>query len=290
MLNPSQNETKKSIILGFGCVGILIITQTSVTMYHANSVKTSFENVVKTHNKKIEAGKIEIEHIETSLIETMKDTVSIIEPEAIEKGLAFKIDFDLPIPEYIYTNPVRLKQILINLIHNTPNMTDKIMNENKENIENKLSGKILLAEDNIDNQRLLQLYISRIGANLTIVANGEEAIKEAQKQHFDLILMDKQMPVMDGMEAVKLLRQAGYKKPIVALTANALQQDRDECMQAGCDDFLPKPINKKKFIAVLSQYLPVSASSTTNPTTQKASEPQPTDTDIPTRTIKTSGR
>ena len=82
--------------------------------------------------------------------------------------------------------------------------------------------------------------------------------------------MDKLMPVMGGMEAVQELRDTGYKKPIVALTANATQQDREECLKAGCDDFLTKPVDVAKFMTILEKYLPAS---TKSDTTQLESAP-----------------
>ena len=105
------------------------------------------------------------------------------------------------------------------------------------------------------------MYIRKTGANVTVVENGQLAIEQALSGQFDLILMDMQMPVMDGIEAVQLLRQQGYSKPIVALTANVMKEDRDRCAKAGCDDFASKPINRALFIEILTRYLPSKAES-----------------------------
>lgn len=118
-----------------------------------------------------------------------------------------------------------------------------------------LRGRVLLAEDSPDNQRLIGHYVRQTGAELAIAHNGKRAVDEALSDHFDLILMDMQMPVMDGVEATRLLRRAGYRGPIVALTANVFRDDRDRCAQAGCTDFLTKPIDRGAFQEVLGKYL-----------------------------------
>ena len=318
---------------------------------------------------KVEAGKIEPEQIDTPLFELVRDIVAITEPEVKEKNLAFRINYNFPLPTNLITDPVRLKQILINVCSNATkftasgyisidinyrlenNMIDFLVSDtgigmskdqqekifdsftqadssttrrfggtglglhlskqfaeilggditvksqrhkgsqftvsiaagniNQDNFVNALperettgpikkqtrkilNGSILLAEDNVDNQRLFNMYISRTGARLVIANNGAEAVDIANNQHFDLILMDKLMPVMGGMEAVQELRDTGYKKPIVALTANATQQDREECLRAGCDDFLTKPVDVAKFMSILEKYLPASTKSDTD--------------------------
>jgi CheY-like chemotaxis protein len=118
-----------------------------------------------------------------------------------------------------------------------------------------LSSKVLLAEDNPDNQRLIALYMRKIGVSVTTVDNGKQALERALDSGFDLILMDVQMPEMNGLEATERLRKAGYTGPIVALTANALKEDRDRCHAAGCNDFLSKPIEKVSFYALVGKYL-----------------------------------
>jgi len=119
----------------------------------------------------------------------------------------------------------------------------------------KLSGRVLLAEDNPDNQKLISMFINKTGADVTIVNNGEEAVKKALLNNYDLILMDMQMPVLDGLEAVKKLRYSGYLKPIVMLTANVVEKNRQICLEAGADDFLSKPIETSMFFRVLNKYL-----------------------------------
>jgi len=123
----------------------------------------------------------------------------------------------------------------------------------------RLKGEILLAEDNPANQELFDLYIRKLGARATIVDNGAQAVDKALIRQFDLILMDMQMPVMSGVEAVQELRRNGYRGPIVALTANSTIEDRNACLWAGCNDFLSKPVDRKRFVDLLGNYLPVAA-------------------------------
>ena len=122
----------------------------------------------------------------------------------------------------------------------------------------QLQGRILLVEDSVDNQQLVSMYVEKTGASLTITENGREGVDTALASKYDLILMDMQMPVMDGVEATATLRKYGYTRPIVSLTANAMLSDRKKCMDAGADDYLLKPVDLKKFYDVLNKYLPQS--------------------------------
>ena len=119
----------------------------------------------------------------------------------------------------------------------------------------KLTGKVLLAEDMDENQRLIAMYLRRTGVDVTIVDDGRKAIDIANQQDFDLILMDSQMPVIDGLEAIRQLRGQGYKKPIVSITANAMAQDKQICLDAGADDYLKKPLELPDFYRVLNHFL-----------------------------------
>ncbi|MCC6229976.1 MAG: PAS domain S-box protein [Phycisphaerales bacterium] len=115
--------------------------------------------------------------------------------------------------------------------------------------------RVLLAEDGEDNQRLFCCFLKRAGAVVTLANNGQEAIERAQQALAEgsppqVLLMDMQMPILDGYEATSRLRAAGYSLPIVALTAHATLTDRQRCLDAGCDDFATKPISARDLIAL----------------------------------------
>ncbi len=118
-----------------------------------------------------------------------------------------------------------------------------------------LAGEVLLAEDGPHNQKLIRAYIEPTGAKLTVVGNGELALEAALSGTFDLVLMDIQMPVMDGTTAITMLRDSGYVTPIVALTANVMSQDIEQYKRIGCDDVVGKPIDTQRLYAVMQRYL-----------------------------------
>lgn len=311
---------------------------------------------------KIEANQLAIESIQVGLADMFSDVCSLIKMQAAEKGLKFNIVYESPVPEEIATDPVRFKQILINLCNNAikftkeGSVTIKVsckQDEQKlvvkvidtgigldkeqmsrlfkpfsqadtstsrqyggtglglhlskqlaeklngslsvesvpdlgscftlmvatgdlsganmlsdcpdiERVEHnhadkqghlQLSGQILLAEDNKDNQRLVSILLKRLGLDYQLANNGEEAMVMATKGDYELILMDVQMPVMDGLSATRKLREHGHTGPIVALTANAMNQEKRECYEAGCNDVCTKPIDFQAFARVLAKYL-----------------------------------
>lgn len=311
---------------------------------------------------KIEANRLAIESISVNLGEVFSDVCSLMRLQAVEKGLQFNIVYESPVPEIITTDPVRFKQVLINLCNNAIKFTreggvsikvscrkleekliikviDTGIGLNKEQLSRlfkpfsqadatttrqyggtglglhlskqlveklggsltvesvpdvgscftlivatgdlsginmlsecpelehieadntgqagnlQLSGKILLAEDNKDNQRLVSILLKRLGLEHQLANNGEEAVEMAANGDYELILMDVQMPVMDGLSATRNLREHGYTGPIVALTANAMNQEKQECFEAGCNDVCTKPIDFQAFATVLARYL-----------------------------------
>ena len=114
--------------------------------------------------------------------------------------------------------------------------------------------KILVAEDNPDNQLLLQLMLHKAQAGCTLVDNGKKAVECALAEDFDLIFMDMQMPVMGGEEATRLIRHAGIETPVIAVTANVMAEDADRYKQAGCQALLAKPIMQADLLAVLAKF------------------------------------
>jgi two-component system, sensor histidine kinase and response regulator len=318
---------------------------------------------------KIESGRLELESIQCSPCQIVSNVAAILGGRITTKGLTFATEYVGPIPETIQTDPVRLQQILINLIGNALKFSDKggirlvtrlIASEQAaprirfevidtgigispeqlarlfqrfsqgetsttrryggtglglaisqrladllggdisvtsepgkgstfaltvdigplagvKMIDNPaeataatqprkevrlptLGGRILLAEDSADNQRLISHILARAGAQVTLADNGQIACDKAlaaldTPEPFDLILMDMQMPVLEGYEATRRLRAAGYAGPIVALTANALTGDREKCLDAGCDYYITKPINRDELLITASDYL-----------------------------------
>lgn len=122
-----------------------------------------------------------------------------------------------------------------------------------------LSGRrILVAEDGADNRRLMEFLLTRAGADVDMAVNGEMACEDVMRaeelsEPYDLILMDMNMPVMDGYDATESLRTDGYERPIIALTASALPENRDRCLEAGCDEFMTKPVDAKVFAHQLEE-------------------------------------
>jgi signal transduction histidine kinase/ActR/RegA family two-component response regulator len=124
----------------------------------------------------------------------------------------------------------------------------------------RLAGTVLLVEDGPDNQRLIELLLRRVGLDVVTAENGQQAIERVQEaktagRRLSLVLMDMQMPVMDGYTATRILRRRGFDAPIVALTAHAMDTERSRCLSAGCDDFATKPIDRARFYALLRRHL-----------------------------------
>lgn len=310
---------------------------------------------------KIDAGALSIETTTFSLLTIVDEIKNLLEPRAVEKGIHLLCECEWPLPRVIQSDPLRLKQILINLIGNAIKFTEKgsvkvqityqqelktliccvsdtgiglttsqisnlfrpfsqadastsrkfggtglgltISNQlvqmlggeihveseygkgakfwfniplqsmhhielidepvhTKAPVSSKknetlptLKGKVLIAEDIRANQRLLEIMLKKTGLEITFVENGLQAIAATRNDSFDLILMDMQMPDMDGYDAATRLRSEGYTVPIVALTANAMKDDINKCIKAGCNVHLGKPFQKDKIFKTLEFFL-----------------------------------
>lgn len=120
--------------------------------------------------------------------------------------------------------------------------------ERKENLKNM---RILLVEDSPDNQVLMQIYLNKEGAFTDIAENGEEGVNKALTGEYDVVLMDMAMPVLSGIEATQRLRQRGYRKPIIALTAHALVEEVERSLRAGCNAHLSKPVSRGELVQAI---------------------------------------
>ncbi len=309
---------------------------------------------------KVESGKMVVEKIEFPLVEFMADFSSLAGLRARENGIIFEFKCESPLPEFIVTDPTRLRQILSNVVGNAIKFTEKgrvelhvtyednrleltvrdtgrgISSEQREHlfqafaqadssttrkyggtglgliltkklsealggefklVESKIGQgstfevvlpiavsqgskfvtsrnvelttakaadsdetnelrdlEVLLVEDSPDNQFLIQRILLKTGAKVTLANNGAEGVGAALQGHFDIVLMDIQMPVMDGHEAVRTLRQKDYPGPIVALTAHAMKEERERAIESGFSHFLTKPIDRKNLIELLRRF------------------------------------
>ncbi len=314
---------------------------------------------------KVEAGQMKVERVSCDLPVLLSEIISLIRPRAAEKGLGFGVTFSGPIPHVIQSDPLRLRQILVNLLGNavkftesgridmrisdeggdgsnivlrvevidtgigmTPHQLERLFlpfTQGDASITRKfggtglgltisrqlarllngdltaisqsgigskftlkieagasagverlegltestlppnsdqriqtnmpLRGRILLVEDGADNQRLLRLQLEAAGASVASAVDGQIAVDLATKQRFDLILMDMQMPVMDGYAATVELRRRGVTLPIIALTAYAMSEDHEKCMASGCTTYLSKPICEETLLRSVHKYL-----------------------------------
>lgn len=158
------------------------------------------------------------------------------------------IDYNINLP--IYGSKI------YNIIADNSNINSRVLDKSFDN--DKFQGRVLVAEDNVNNQMLIEILLKKLGLESTIVSDGEQAIEMYKKEKFDLILMDINMPLMDGISATKeiiALKDSFYDIPIVALTANSIAGDKERYLSEGMDDYLSKPIEFDKLIIILKKYL-----------------------------------
>ena len=156
--------------------------------------------------------------------------------------------------------------------HDRPSSIGKMMPPEIRSTKVRLWGRILLAEDGPDNQLLIGSFLQKQGAEVIIVENGRKAVDavlaaQAAGNPFSIVLMDMQMPILDGYSATSELRQRGWKGPVLALTANVMQGDRQKCVEAGCNDFATKPINRAELIEQIHHLMMADRDAALNPDT-----------------------
>jgi CheY-like chemotaxis protein len=160
---------------------------------------------------------------------------------------------------YVIAKPVRLHTLQDDVL---AVFTKPVTNEQKtepekleENFSLRNPLRILIAEDNLINQKLAVKILTKLGYHPKIANNGREALEMSEREEYDMVLMDVQMPEMDGLEATRIIRSSLSAQPVImAMTANVMQGDRDLCMQAGMDDYISKPINIDELLSHLEKW------------------------------------
>ena len=159
-----------------------------------------------------------------------------------------------------FTKPVRQSELL-NAIMNTRLcvLPQSVVNSAHKDETYAQASRVLVAEDNSVNQLLVLTHLQKLGYKAQAVANGREALAALDMGRWDLVLMDCQMPEMDGFEATQMIRsrEAGSNRhtPVIALTANAMAEDRDRCLRAGMDDYIAKPVKRQDLDKMLQVWL-----------------------------------
>jgi signal transduction histidine kinase/CheY-like chemotaxis protein/HPt (histidine-containing phosphotransfer) domain-containing protein len=178
------------------------------------------------------------------------------------------------------SKPVRQSELfncLATVLGRAPQDTDLVTRHSLSEGRTRLAGRILLAEDNPVNQQVVLSMLEGLGCAVDVAADGEEALAMLARQRYDAVLMDCQMPRRDGYEATQELRrreraEGARRLPVIALTANAMEGDRERCLQAGMDDYLPKPLRPSALVATLARWLPPAAGAAAPPAPASAAE------------------
>jgi len=162
----------------------------------------------------------------------------------------------------IINKPIRrhiLKEQVISLIRQTGEVASMSDHSHKQKLSADFAKQyplsILVAEDNVMNQKIIGKILNKLGYNPKMTSNGKEVLEEVSNKYYDMILMDVQMPEMDGLEATKMIRVCLSDQPvIIAVTANTLQGDREACLRAGMDDYISKPVKLEELVNLLEKW------------------------------------
>lgn len=176
--------------------------------------------------------------------------VFVGEKKELETSSLQFVDYCLDLP--IYGSKI------YNIIADNSTLHNNVLKNSTAN--EQFQAKVLVAEDNLNNQKLIDILLKKLGIDVTIVSNGQEAIDKYTQEKFDLILMDINMPILDGISATKAINalqeeKQSNKVPIIALTANSIAGDKEKYLQEGMSDYLSKPIEFDKLVTLLKSYL-----------------------------------
>jgi signal transduction histidine kinase len=145
--------------------------------------------------------------------------------------------------------------VILTSANTRPGPEPELIRSQKSSDVGEVRGKVLIVDDNKTSVVLTTLLLEKLGFGVTCVADGRDAVDEALARNFDLIIMDMQMPRIDGYQATRTLREKGCKCPIIAVTAHALEGDREKCIEAGCDDYAAKPISRDQLYEIVGRYI-----------------------------------
>lgn len=246
-----QNETDEDVDLLF----VVQDTGIGIPEEKINKIFGSFEQVDSSLTRKYGGTGLGLT-ITSRLIEMMGSKIQVDSKQNV--GTTFR--FELTFPKVKDQKIEELPDFSIFLTHEKPKVAaDMMKEETPQNEEKSDEAQILLVEDNVINQRVAKRMVENMGYKVDIANNGKEALEKLEQKKYDLILMDVQMPVMDGLRAAQKIRvkeiNSDEHVPIIAMTAHAQKEDRDRCLEAGMDDYLSKPINMKILEEKIKQYL-----------------------------------
>ncbi len=207
----------------------------------------AFRQVDANHSRKYGGAGLGLS-ISKKLAEALKGDVYLVESKVnVGSHFRFRLKVSSKTKEYITQKE----------LSEPKNQIDTIRAEPANTMINLQGKKILLAEDSKENQILFKIFIEPTEADLTIVENGTDAIRNALKDQYDLILMDIQMPGLDGYEAVRILRSSSYEGKIVALTAHTMKGEREKCLASGFDGYLSKPVSQIKLLRTIKDTISI---------------------------------